>query len=300
MPLFAIIHIDGDGLHSSSCTVVVAPSAAAIAQNILANPDPWHAPLLYAYPSDRDPRSIWQRIQADSLEPEELIELINQTRLDTLSGEMLRIYPIEIQALDSLQLNSRWSSSVTAGSLAMSSPYQNSQPLFAQLAQDARSLLSTPAFQEYMENLLNQNIWKYSELRSLRLDTSNLSTWHLPSLGFPLKISNIQKIQESSANEHRLNPLPQHLCINICFGLWQQSLKIPMHEEDIDFSEAGADELEQRWLVVGSCLKDTIGRSEFLISPEVTAEQQSKLILELTCLLSYIVELLVFKDTSSS
>jgi hypothetical protein len=214
---------------------------------------------------------------------------------------MLRIYPIEIQTLDSFQLNSRWSSSATAGSLAMGSPSHNSQPdtLFSQLAQDARSLLSTPEFQKYIENLLNQNIWKYSELRPLRLVTSNLSTWHLPSLEFPLKISNIQKIQENSANKHQLNPLLQYLHINICFGLWQQSLKIPTHEEDVDFSKSDADELEQRWLVVGTCLKDIIGQSEFLISPEVTPQQQSKLILELTCLLAYIVELLVFKDTSS-
>ena len=299
MPLFAIIHVDGDGLHSSSCAVVVAPSAAAIAQDILAQPDHWHSTLLYACPNDGDPRSIWQRIQADSLEPEALIELINQTTLDTLSGEMLRIYPIEIGTLDSLQLNSRWSSSAAAGSLAMGSPSQNSHPLFAQLAQDARSLLSTPEFREYIENLLNQNIWKYSELRSLRLVTSNLSNWHLPSLEFPLKISNIQKIQESSANKHQLNPLPQYLHINICFGLWQQSLKIPMYEEDVAFSEADADELEQRWIVVSTCLTNIIGQSEFLVSPEVAPQQQSKLILELTCLLSYIVELLVFKDTSS-
>lgn len=300
MPLFAIVHCDSDGLHSSSCTVIAATSALAIARNILAHPDHWHATLLYAYPNDGDPRSIWQRIQADSFEPEALIEFINQTTLDTLSGEMLRIYPIEIQTLDGFQLNSRWSSSATAGSLAMSSPSQNTQPdtLFSQLAQDARSLLSTPEFQEYIENLLNQNIWQHSELRSLRLITSDLSTWQLPSLGFPLKISNIQKGQGSRSSGYQLNALPPDLHIDICFGRWNQKLKIPMYEEAVAFSEA--DELEQRWLVVGTCFKDIIGQSEFLISPEVMPQQQSKLVLELTCLVSYIVELLVFKDVASS
>jgi len=240
MPLFAIRHVDGDGLHSSSCAVVVAPSATAIAQNILAQADHWHTTVLYTDPHDGDLRSIWQRIQAVSLEPEALIELINQTTLDTVCGEMLRISPIELGTLDSLQLNSRWNSSAAAGSLAMGSPHQNSHPLFAQLAQDARSLLSTPEFQEYIENLLNQYIWKYSNLRSLRLITTDLSTWHLPSLESPLKISNIKKVQESSSNEYQPNALPQHLHIDICFGLWNQNLKIPMHEEDAAFSKTGA------------------------------------------------------------
>lgn len=317
MPLFAILHVDHEGIHPHSCTLIVASSAISIAENILENPDRWRAALLCAHADDGDSRSLWQLLQADSLTPQELLTLIDKTTLDAGFGEMLRIYPIEIESLDDFQVGTRWSNfetsksdqpSTTSKGLATPvSPVQDQQgellikkqgsldELREKLLMDARSLLSTPEFQEYVQNLLKQNIWRYSELGSFQSVLADLSTWHMPLLGFPLKIRNIEETLGDMANEAQPNPLPQHLHLDIRFGLWHQNLKIPVYEENADSSEFNAGDLEQRWLMVGSSLKNTIERTGFLISPEVTPQQQSKLLLELTCLVSYIVEL-VFRE----
>jgi hypothetical protein len=113
MPLYTIIHIDHEGIHPDSCTLIVAPTAIAIAENILENPDRWRAALLCAYVNDGDSRSLWQRLQSDSLTPQELLTLIDKTTLDAGFGEMLRIYPIEIESLDDFQVGTRWSNSET-------------------------------------------------------------------------------------------------------------------------------------------------------------------------------------------
>ena len=315
MPLYTILHIDHEGIHPDSCTLVAASSAIAIAQNILEDPDRWRAALLYAHADDGDSRSLWQRLQADSLTPQELLTLIDKTTLNACFGEMLRIYPMEIESLDDVQVGTRWSNSETKSvqlptvSERLATPISpdqnqhekllikkqaNLDELREKVSVDARSLLSTPEFQEYGRDLLNQNIWKYSELGSFQLSISDLSTWHLPSLGFPLEIRDIE-IWENSADEDPLNPLPQYLYLGICLGLWHQSLKIPVYEGNTDFSEFDAGDLEQRWLIVGGFLKNTIERAGFLISPEITPQQQPKLVLELTCLVSYIVEL-VFRE----
>lgn len=319
MPLYTILHIDHEGIHPHSCTLIVASSAIAIAQSILENLDRWRAALLCAHADDGDSRSLWQRLQADSLTPQELLTLIDKTTLDAGFGEMLRIYPIEIESLADFQVETRWSNSETNKSVQLStiserletpiSPDQDQQgellikkqvslDELEKLSVDARSLLSTPEFHEYIGDLLNQNIWKYSELGSCQSSLVDLWTWHLPSLGFPLKVRDIEKIWGNSANEAQPNPLPQHLHLNICFGLWHQNLKIPMYEGNADSSEFNTGDLEQRWLMVGSSLKNTIERTGFLISPEITPQQQQKLALELTCLVSYIVEL-VFRGTSN-
>jgi hypothetical protein len=313
MPLYTIIHIDHEGIHPDSCTLIVTPTAIAIAENILENPDRWRAALLCAYVNDGDSRSLWQRLQSDSLTPQELLTLIDKTTLDAGFGEMLRIYPIEIKSLDDFQVGTRWSNSETNKSdqfpttserlITPISPDQDQQgkllikkqanldELRENLSMDARSLIITPEFQEYVRDLLNQNIWKYSELGSLQSSLVDLSTWHLPSLGFPLRIRDIEKIWGNSANEAQPNPPLQHFHLDICFGLWHQNLKIPVYEENADSSEFDVRDLEQRWLMVGRSLKNTIEQSGFLISPEITPQQQQKLLLELTCLVSYIVEL---------
>lgn len=321
MPLYTIIHIDHEGIHPDSCTLIVASSAIAIAENILENPDRWRAALLCAHLDDGDSRSLWQRLQSDSLAPQELLTLIDKTTLDADFGEMLRIYPIGIESLDNFHVGTRWSNSeidksgqlpTTSEQLVTSiSPDQDQQGkllikkqfnfdgLREKLSADARSLLSTPEFREYVQDLLKQNIWKYSELNSFQSSLVDLSTWHLPSLGFPLRIRYIEKTLGDRANEAQPNPLPQHLHLDICFGLWRQNLKIPVYEENADSSEFNADDLEQRWLMVGSSLKNTIERTGFLIAPEITPQQQQKLLLELTCLVSYIVEL-VFRNIISN
>jgi hypothetical protein len=100
MPLFALLHIDFEGLHPSGCKVIAASSALAIAKNILEDPDRWQAVLIYTQPDDGDPYSLWQRIQTGTLTPEALLTLINRTSLDVDFGEMVRLYPLEIQCLD--------------------------------------------------------------------------------------------------------------------------------------------------------------------------------------------------------
>jgi hypothetical protein len=320
MPLYTIIHIDHEGIHPHSCTLIVASSVITIAEDILENPDRWRAALLCAHADDGDSRSLWQRLQSDSLTPQELLTLIDRTTLDAGFGEMLRIYPIEIKSLDDFQAGTRWSNSETNKSSQLPTISERLETLLSsdqdqqgklliknqgnldklreRLSADARSLLSTPEFREYVRDLLNQNIWKYSELGSFQLSISDLSTWHLSSLGVPLRIRDIEKTLRDRTNEAQPNPLPQHLHLDVCFGLWHQNLKIPVDEENADFSEFDSDDLEQRWLMVGRSLKNTIERTGFLISPEVTPQQQQKLVLELACVVAYIVEL-VFRGTSN-
>lgn len=107
MPLYAIVHIDCEGLHDHSCTLVEAASATEIAQQILAHPDRWKSLLYRLYPDDNDPCGLWHRIHNDELTPAALLALIEQTYPYDDWAQMLRIYPVQAQSLDQLQLASR-------------------------------------------------------------------------------------------------------------------------------------------------------------------------------------------------
>ncbi|WP_448286042.1 hypothetical protein [Phormidesmis priestleyi] len=208
MPLFAILHADYEGLHSSSCTIIAATSVLAIAQDILNNPDRWQAVLRYVYPDDEDSGSLWQRLQGDALTPQDLLTLINKTSLDVGFGEMLRIQLIEIACLDDLIINSRWSIQESGASNSAKADLGASQgnlldSLRFQLVEDARSLLTTQGFQKYVQTLLSQDIWQYSNLAALNLITPDLSTWLLTSLGIPVKLSN-SEIRENSPDRGEL------------------------------------------------------------------------------------------------
>lgn len=108
MPLYAILHSDIEGLHEHSCTLVEAASLTAIAQHILTCPDRWKPLLYHLYPEDNDPCSLWRRIQTDDLTPEALLTLIEQTYPHDNWAEMVRIYPVQDQSLDQIQLETRW------------------------------------------------------------------------------------------------------------------------------------------------------------------------------------------------
>ncbi|MGV0029404.1 hypothetical protein ACFE35_30870 [Phormidesmis priestleyi ANT.L61.2] len=86
---------------------------------------------------------------------------------------------------------------------------------------------------------------------------------------------------------------------NIQFGLWSSRLKIPVDGEYEGYSESDTDKLGGRWLDVGDALKKIIEVSGFWISPEISSEQQAGLLMELTCLLSYIIELFSSRNTTS-
>lgn len=295
MPLFAILHIDFEGLHPSSCRVVAASSELAIAENILENPDRWRAVLFHAHPDDGDPRSIWQRIQTGGLTPAVLLTLINRTSLDVDFGEMVRIYPLEIQALSDVRFMRPGSEVLNPAQDAGVDEGDIPNPLLPQLAEDARSLLSTQDFQKYIHILLKQDTWQQSNLHTLNLITPDLSTWLLPSLEIPVKLSNIE-VRESSTGSSEVQDEYLYFQSDIQFGLWSSNLRIPIAEKYEGDSDSSPNTVGDRWLDVGNSLKKSIELSGFWIAPEVSPTQKSQLLIELTCLLSYITELIIPKN----
>lgn len=353
MPLFAILHIDPQGLHRHSCTLIEAASLTAIAQHILTDPDRWQAVLQYVYPNDDDCRSLRLRIGADELTPEYLLTLIAQTEPDQHFAEMLRIYAVEIQTLDQVQIKTRLldqnASQIHSSGTPLAEPtpttttetspsqilsaytalqqqkrkeitaqLQQLQARFAQqvqavqqqerkfveaqadlldqlrrqLAMDARSLLLTPNFQEYLHTLLEQDIWQYSQLR-FQLNTADCSTWLLPTLEFPVQLSNVERVQPDTAAEQAVDAIGS-VNLHLQVGLWQQELKIStVSVEEATPNHSGADDVEQQWLNAGQCLKQSIEAEPFgfVVSPDLTPAQHSQLIMELTCLLAYVATL---------
>lgn len=301
MPLFAILHCDHEGLHSSSCTIVAANSEVAIAKNILENPERWRELLFFAQPDDGDPCSIWRRIQTGRLAPDELLTLINKTSLDADFGDMVRIYPVEIQALDDVNFmrldSDRRKIDSTQDAVADSGDNPHVS-LLPQLAEDARSLLRTRDFQSYVETLLKQSIWQVSNLRNIRL-IPDILTWLIPSLQIPIKLSDIQIGEDRGKGESE--ECCRYFYGNIQLGMWSSSLEVPIHPEELsDLEDARIDTLEDRWLDVGDSLRKSIEVHGFLVAPQLTPEQQSKLLLELTCLIAYATELLIPRRTTSS
>lgn len=301
MPFYAILHVDFEGLHPSSCKVVVANSEVAIAQDILEDPRRWRELLFYAQPDDGNPHSIWQRIQTSKLTPDELLMLINKTSLDVDFGDMVRIYPVEIQALDDLDFTllsgDRRKIDSTKDAVADSGDSPD-KSLLPQLAEDARSLLRTRGFQNYVDTLLKQTIWQVSNLRNIKL-TPDILTWLMPSLQIPVKLSDIQIRENRGQGESE--ECCRYFYGNIQFGMWSSSLEVPIYPEELsDFEDARIDTLEDRWLDVGDSLRKSVEGYAFLVAPQLTPEQQSKLLLELTCLMAYITELLIPRKTNSS
>ena len=300
MPLFAILYIDFEGLHPSSCKVIAASSELAIAKNILEDPDRWCAVLLSAQPDDGDPRSIWRRIQTGMLTPETLLTLISRTSLDVDFGEMVRIYPLEIQSLNDVSFMRPGGEALSPAQDAGADSSGNlPNPLLPQLAEDARSLLETQDFQKYVEALLKQNIWQVSNLRKMMLISPDISTWLLPFLEIPIKLSNIQIGKNSGRNESEAGGC-RYFHGTLQIGLWSSNLEVPIHPEELpDFGESRIDTLEDRWLDVGDSLRRFIEVYGFTISPQLIAEQRPKLLLELTCLIAYTIERLIPRKTTS-
>lgn len=298
MPLFAILHVDFDGLHPDTCTVVAAPSKLAIAQHILESPERWEAVLLNTHPEGEDSRSLWQRIQAEALTPQSLLILIEQTSLDVEFGEMLRIQRIDVQCLPTLTLQSRWSNPLLHSTEMVSSPMGTTSLLTfrPQVAEDARFLLQTEEFQGYVESLLRQDIWQYSDLQSLNLITANLSTWVLPALAVPVQICNVE-LRAASSEGCTGKDSYQYCHIDLQVGRWEQPLEIAIAN---DFQRSGEqiyECMEDQWLNVGDALRKAIERCEVWVEPGFAAAQPSKLALELTCLISYLVEQLTSTET---
>ncbi|MGG6270955.1 hypothetical protein ACQ4M3_42120 [Leptolyngbya sp. AN03gr2] len=107
MPLYAILHTDIEGLHDHSCTLVTAASRIEIVQQMIANPHRWHPFLAQLYPDDGDPRSVWCRVQSETLLPETVLTWIDQSYC-TDNAEMLRIQAVEPQSLAHLRVQTRW------------------------------------------------------------------------------------------------------------------------------------------------------------------------------------------------
>lgn len=117
MPLFAILHVDTEGLHAHSCSLVEAQSKAEIAQHILTYPTVWQ-PLFEQVYTSEDSRSLWERMQQGELTIERLINEINQTECYQDGMEQVRLAQVDVQALDQLQPRTRWT---TVGVLRLNS-----------------------------------------------------------------------------------------------------------------------------------------------------------------------------------
>lgn len=108
MPLFTILRVDVEYLHPGSCILVEAASLTAIAEDMLARPDHWKPLLDYLYPDEADPRSLWYRLQEETMTPEVLLSLINQTEGYEELTLMVRIQPVQVQPLSKVKLGSLW------------------------------------------------------------------------------------------------------------------------------------------------------------------------------------------------
>lgn len=316
MPLFAILHCDFEGLHSHSCTLIAAPSLMAIAQHILNYPERWQPLLTYAQPADGDPRSIWQRMQANTLAPEALLALLNQTTLDADYAEMLRIGSIEIQSLDAFQTKTRWSGSedevpdpdakvatefaIKPGLAAhlqqqlaqqmqriqrQKLAFTNAEVNFLNhlrplLATDARLLLQVPDFETFVRSMCDRIAAREIEFSGSLNVAPNPADWQLHRLSTPLEL-HILETTESDLGESAANSV--HLRVKL--GTWQQILIIPTLpiSSGVDSDDQITGRIQQ-WRQIRNQLQTTI--AQLPIAPYSQVEVE-----ELACLLIYIGDL---------
>jgi len=200
MPLYAILHSDIEGLHDHSCTVVTAASRIEIVQQMIADLNRWQPLLAQLYPDDDDPRSVWQRIQTDTLSPEIVLAWIDQSYC-TDSAEMLRIQPVELQSLTHVRVATRWRNAHPSDrSFECRAESINSLPAHipkafaALLAADARAVLNTQPFAAFIEFLLES-------VASDRISSAPLliapspTFWLLHSQPIALHLRNIECLQ---------------------------------------------------------------------------------------------------------
>lgn len=104
MPLYLITSLIDEGIYSSSFRVVEVPSKLALAEHMLSHSFQWRWFLERSYPRDwlrqsTSVGSLWDCIQAQTLTPEQFLELINKTRVDGDSEAQLAIHEITIHQL---------------------------------------------------------------------------------------------------------------------------------------------------------------------------------------------------------
>ena len=107
MPLYLVTSLYDEGMYPSNFRVVEAPSELAVAEHMLSYPSQWCRFLERCYPRDwREPRvstkSLWDCIQDQTLTPEQLLELVSQTRVDGDSETQLAIHEITVESLSTV------------------------------------------------------------------------------------------------------------------------------------------------------------------------------------------------------
>lgn len=198
MPLYAILHSDIEGLHDHSCTLVSAASSIEIAQQMLAHPHRWQPLLARLYPDDADPRSLWQRMQMDTLTPEALLALIGQTYCDD-AAEMLRIQAVEIQSLDHIQVETRW---VTA----------HAPDCFLD---GAAETMHSSTVQAHVPEMIEQLLSAYTDLRQRKGKTLSAQLAYLrQQIISELQFVRQQEVEFTAQQTHLLEHLRRHLAID--------------------------------------------------------------------------------------
>jgi len=108
--LFLITCVIDEGVYDSSFIVVEAESELEIAEHMLSDTSKWEWFLDRAYPHDWQQRqrkfvgSLMDYIRENpAMSPQELLELINITSVDGDSTSQLRIHPITVRSLLSVE-----------------------------------------------------------------------------------------------------------------------------------------------------------------------------------------------------
>lgn len=155
------------------------------------------------------------------------------------------------------------------------------------LASDARSLLPIPQFQEFVRDLLMEVKAKRNNPAFILRVTPKPGNWILPTLQYPLQLSNIEMSEQTNSYRDKGEFLTIYgIRMTIALGEWQQAFTIPTATAQNDNPDMyHAYSPFAQWYEAVVCMKPTLEQL-----PIVRSKRQ-RLAQELTCLMAYVCDL---------
>lgn len=155
------------------------------------------------------------------------------------------------------------------------------------LATDARSLLPTPQFQEFVRELLKEVKAKPKQAAFTLTVASKTTKWILQTLEQPLQISQIEVVERSNSYDAGKQTLTRYyIRMLVQLGEWRQIFEISTataQNNDPDMYHSCSTFTQ--WYGAVTCIKVAIEQLP------IPSAKQKKLAQELTCVMAYVCDL---------